>query len=215
MPNQDAFAAKRGPQGLVATVSDGLGSRSKSDLGARKACEAAVRVVSDWARGGGFDPHRLPLLIESEWRSQLGDLDPGDCAATCLFVHWPTSGRVTTGSIGDGLVVLQTEDGTLHTHAPREADAFANMTASLGPGPGAWEIRQTAAECCIRRVLLATDGVSDDLDPGALARFLEWLQSEASSLLPWRRRRRLAAHLQNWPTPSHSDDKTVVLLWTR
>ena len=60
-----------------------------------------------------------------------------------------------------------------------------------------------------RTVVLATDGLSDDVIPEKARDFCLWLlslgQTEQRRTLP----RRLRRELVNWPTPLHCDDKTM------
>ena len=62
-------------------------------------------------------------------------------------------------------------------------------------------------------VLLATDGIADDLDSFRLGEFIHFVRSTYCPLAPAVRWRRLAYDLRNWPTPYHSDDKTLAFLW--
>lgn len=215
LPNQDAFAVRRNRLGVIAAVSDGLGSRPLSHLGASRACRAVLRAVQQWARDGSTSAQTLPDLIEAEWMALLSGLDPSDCAATCLFAYWPRSGPVTTGSLGDGLIAVQDRNGSVLELSTRDPASFSNFTTGLGVHGSSWEVRTTTPSTSPRRILLATDGVADDLDPLALGGFMEWLQADSLSTSAWRRQRRLRSHLQDWPTPRHSDDKSLVLLWAR
>jgi hypothetical protein len=60
-------------------------------------------------------------------------------------------------------------------------------------------------------VLLASDGVSDDLLPEKRAGFVDWLLKEVVS--EPKPGLSLTRALRDWPVPRHLDDKTVVLLW--
>ena len=60
-------------------------------------------------------------------------------------------------------------------------------------------------------LLLATDGVSDDLVPERVGDLIAWLTGElAQTAHPGRS---LARELRAWPVPKHLDDKTLVVLW--
>ena len=63
-----------------------------------------------------------------------------------------------------------------------------------------------------RIVVLATDGVADDLDPERLGAFTDWLTTDVARLAPMARWRRLHQELRDWPVPRHVDDKTVAVL---
>jgi hypothetical protein len=64
-PNQDAMALTGCRDGWIAAVADGLGSRTRSDLGARRACQVSRRILR--AAPSSFDlPATLPL-IHQQW----------------------------------------------------------------------------------------------------------------------------------------------------
>ena len=99
------------------------------------------------------------------------------------------------------------------TFGGRGTDSFGNETLALGaphriddwwiaidpPGRG-------------RTVVLATDGIADDLDPERLDTFVDWLVAEIDGLAPAARWRRICAELRDWPVPRHVDDKTIAVL---
>jgi hypothetical protein len=62
-------------------------------------------------------------------------------------------------------------------------------------------------------VVLATDGVSDDLDTSRIGDFIRMLVTEFAPLAPPQRWRELCRELTEWPTPHHLDDKTLAVLW--
>jgi hypothetical protein len=55
-PNQDAMALTGCRGGWIAAVADGLGSRTRSDLGARRACQVSRRILR--AASSSFDLQR-------------------------------------------------------------------------------------------------------------------------------------------------------------
>ena len=64
-PNQDAMALTGCRDGWIAAVADGLGSRSHSDLGARRACQVSRRILR--AAPSTFDlPATLPLIHQPD-----------------------------------------------------------------------------------------------------------------------------------------------------
>ena len=65
-------------------------------------------------------------------------------------------------------------------------------------------------------MVLATDGVADDLAPERLDEFTDWLANDIGRLSPPTARwRRLCRELRAWPVPHHLDDKTVAVLVER
>ncbi len=55
---------------------------------------------------------------------------------------------------------------------------------------------------------------ADDLLPERRAALLEWLDTEVGSRPPNLRWRDVRALLRDWPTPGHTDDKTLAVVRT-
>ena len=54
-----------------------------------------------------------------------------------------------------------------------------------------------------------------DLDGMAAHRFVQWLMDDFAGLAPGQRWRAVQRELKHWPTPHHTDDKTLVVLVQR
>ena len=81
-PNQDAMVLAGCRGGWIAAAADGLGSRARSDLGARSACQVTRRILR--ATSSSFDlPATLPL-IHQQWLKAIGPTTPRDAATTLL-----------------------------------------------------------------------------------------------------------------------------------
>lgn len=159
------------------------------------------------------DPKHLVRLVEILWRLALPPRSPADCASTCIFALREPDGHLLLAGLGDGLALVREGDGDVTNFGGRSPDCFGNETLALGaphriddwwietrpPGPG-------------RLVILATDGVADDLDPKRLDVLVNWLSTEVGRLAPATRWRRLCAAPRDWPVPGHVDDKAVAVL---
>ena len=212
MPNQDAWASFHHTWGDGIVVSDGLGSKSFADFGSRAACLAAARAVYSFRGAPDMDRSVLSDRIKRKWISLLSPLTPRDCAATCMFAFRLNDGVVHMGMLGDGLLAAVRADGTVASLSDDKSDGFSNMTAALSPDVTAedWRWLSMPEEDC-QSIVLCTDGVSDDLSDatGFVKEFCEAHRS-LSSVSASRRTREA---LENWPTPKHSDDKTVACLF--
>ena len=212
--NQDAWVRAAGAFGHLIGACDGVGSRPASDAGARAACRALRRAAGLWpGTASSVDPVYLVRLVEILWRLELAPRAPPECASTCTFAFREPGGRLLLAGLGDGLAIVRGIDGSMATFGRRDPDAFGNETLALGaphriddwwiasepPNPG-------------RVVVLATDGVADDLDPERLGAFVDWLSADVGRLAPSARWRRLCRELRDWPVPHHVDDKTIVVL---
>ena len=106
-------------------------------------------------------------------------------------------------------VVRRADASTEWIVGPREV-GFGSCTEALGGG-GTWQtltLQWRAGDI----VVLATDGVADDLLEDRVGDFAHWLVDGFATLSPHRRWTALARELRSWPTPRHIDDKTVAVL---
>jgi serine/threonine protein phosphatase PrpC len=211
-PNQDAWCARIGPTGALAVVADGMGSRALARQGARAAVAACTSAWRHWTaspRGTGED---LVRLIEVLWRMRLGHTPMTDAATTCVVCALRADGGGVFVQLGDGLAGIRDAHGSFRSLTP-ERTTFGSVTRSLGTPHGLrdWTIESLDPVEPGSALLIATDGVADDLLPESRAGFVEWLICDvAAKPSP---QRALGRVLRDWPVPKHLDDKTLVLLW--
>jgi len=197
----------------LAVVCDGLGSRAHSAIGSRAACRAVANAVRHWAAEPDAPPELLLRLVHGLWNLSVHRTGRDESATTCLLAVATKDERLLIAQLGDGLVMLQTPSGTTTLEPP--AERFGNATTGLGIASDLREWRfhleprfpETAS------ILLATDGVADDLVPEKRSEFLNFLVTEYGSRPAAARTRAIAKALRDWPTPRHRDDKTVAVLW--
>jgi len=210
-PNQDAWAAFHQVWGDGIVVSDGLGSKPFSDFGSHAACLAVARAFHAFRGKANVERGHLSDRIKSKWLSLLVPLVPGDCAATCLFAFRMSDGMFLMGMLGDGLVAAVRMDGTVTLLSDDKSEGFSNITAALSTDVTEkdWRWLSIPEEDC-QSILLCTDGVADDLSDvnGFVKEFCE-AHRVLSSVSAARRTREV---LESWPTPKHSDDKTIACL---
>jgi len=152
-------------------------------------------------------------LLETRWRLAIAPLSPADCATTCLLAGWTSDSGLTTAALGDGIILLREAGQTTRILSTRPDGYALNETLALGCDHrlSDWSISQLEP-VAPWAVVLATDGVADDLDPARLEQFMDWLVNEIAPLPPHQRRIRLREALRKWPTPGHSDDKSIAVL---
>lgn len=202
--NQDRWRGWSGRAGSVVVLSDGMGSRTHGARSAEAACDAVVATISE-ASAQGLAVQALPAAIEREWARQLDGVPRSAVGATCLFSWAPHDGPVVAGQIGDG-IVLWRADGGVRRLVPAKT-SWLNETSSLGGGE--WHIAEVWESR--RPILLASDGVADDIDPGAEEELWELTTGLVSDEGPTRATERLRRELEGWPSPSSKDDRTLVL----
>ncbi|RKG56898.1 protein phosphatase 2C domain-containing protein [Corallococcus sp. AB011P] len=210
--NEDSWLGARGAFGTLVVVSDGMGSRREARRGAQMACRAVLKAVRAWHKAGAHGLDELLVRIEPLWCSLIAPSIARDCAATCLFALAHVHGQVHVAAIGDGLALLRTQRGMEWVVGPR-ASGFANETDALGHS-ASWASR-SFPRAGGDVVVLATDGVADDLLPERMNGFVQWLMDDFAGMAPSNRWRALQRELKDWPTPHHTDDKTLVVLAQR
>ena len=213
-PNQDAWGAWHGRAGSVLVVCDGLGSRPHADVGARAACHVAPRAVRAWAAAPKAPDRTRLALVHSLWRLAVSPYDEAECATTCLLAYAEPEGSLFLAQLGDGLVAARLPSGELRRIPPVDY-GFGNVTSGLGI-PGAlrdWQTTRIAVAPPGTHVVLATDGVADDLDPERVDAFVQYVYDTYAPMRARARSPRCAGELRRWPVPYHQDDKTVALLW--
>jgi serine/threonine protein phosphatase PrpC len=153
----------------------------------------------------------LIRLLEAAWRLRLGRVPAEDAATTCLLYAEDGHGRAAQAQLGDGLIARRSADGSVATHASRSAGF--GLTHALGtPHPlSDWSYALLEPLVAGEALLLATDGVSEDLEPDRLGDLATWVVDDLGPLQ--RPGRALARELRSWPVPHHQDDKTLLVMW--
>ena len=171
-PNQDSSLIKILSIGLVVVVCDGMGSRSKADVGSKLACRAVVKVLSQL----DFDAEDKLVIkdIYQYWINSLGVIHPNHAVTTCLFAWVSHSGRIRTFQLGDGLIVSSVEERK--NKCLSEKKTFGNITTGLGISNkfSDWKINQYAFNSG-DYIALMTDGISDDIVPGKELEFVQFV----------------------------------------
>lgn len=215
LPNQDAFRVANYKWGDIAVVSDGVGSCPTSERGSAATCRAVIASIRSMRRNS-MDVPMLLDAIPLKWLERLRPFKPEESSATCLFVFRPAEGQMVIGMLGDGLIAVLKRDGSYRELCDNKEDCFSNQTVALSASTTAdrWCTMVIDQEEC-EAVLLCTDGVADDLRSERREDFVRWLFREGESLSASAFGREIRKMLKNWPTPKHSDDKTIACLFRR
>jgi serine/threonine protein phosphatase PrpC len=165
------------------------------------------------AASSSFDlPATLPL-IHQQWLEAIEPTTPRDAATTLLFCLVKAEGNVHAAQLGDGLLLVRCA-GQFRRITP-DRTAYGNQTWALGSthAQDKWSTTQGQLTESGDGVVLMTDGVADDLEPAQLADFFDALYQDLSTRNRRRGRRWLQSELNDWATPLHSDDKTLVAIF--
>jgi serine/threonine protein phosphatase PrpC len=212
LPNQDSWRQFAGKFGLGVVVCDGIGSLPNADVGSREACAAVAQAVAVWHAHPDATRDHLIRLIHLYWAMKVEAVGQQNCATTCLFAVTQPEQGMLVGQLGDGGVLIEAADGGVSTLAPLTDKSRGTTGLGVATKMSEWTIRRLAADEC-RLVVLATDGVFDDLDFDHLPNFIGFLRKNVLSRRPRERWQGLYQKLKHWPTALHSDDKTIGVLW--
>lgn len=213
LPNQDSFLIKKFRSCTVMAVSDGVGSKPKSDIGSKAVCRAVCESVRDYFHRYANAPVKdLIRLIHARWNLEIAPSLPDECNATVLFAGF-SNNCLILGRLGDGMLctkvsgkqVFMTDDKT---------DSFSNITECIGGHLhfDRWDVRKFD-DCIPDYIVMSTDGISDDIIPEKLPSFVESFVHEFVPMSPLLRTNTILKMFQNWPVKGHSDDKTIACLY--
>ncbi len=209
--NQDAWSSFHQIWGDGIVISDGVGSKPLSNFGSEAACRAVQYAALALGEQTEINLDFLFNRIRDNWLSLIGPLEPRDCSATCLFAFRLGDGAIHLGMLGDGLAAAVKSDGSVVSLSEDKSLGFSNITVALSPNVSAkdWRHLSLLEEDCLA-ILLCTDGVADDLDN--VDGFVKGVIEAHCTLGAVSANQHIREMLENWPTPKHSDDKTIACL---
>lgn len=210
--NQDAVKVRSHGYGCVAAVADGVGSQRYSEYGSRAAVRAVHEVFCAYVRG---DVRRgwITQTIASWYAEMVKPAFRSEAATTCLFAAHIYAEGLFLGQAGDGICC-----GFLNGvpfSLGKERDTFSNLVVPLSVGGGKtidWRTRFIPQKK-LREIelMLATDGVSEDLLPGKESAFVRYLLTQVAAREVEEQRKKLRQVLEQWETPLAQDDRTISL----
>jgi serine/threonine protein phosphatase PrpC len=220
-PNQDSWLAFHNSWGDGIVVSDGLGSKKLSEFGSTIACLSVKWSAHALSKSGaaqrqlsGKDKSHFLESIHNNWLELIKPMPPRDASATCLFAFSLNDGHVWIGMLGDGCVAAIKSTGEVSVLADDKSGSFSNMTCALSEvvKEDYWQLASIPENEC-SAVLLCTDGVSDDLED--ITGFAKGFFDAHYTLPRITAAQSAREMLVNWPTPKHSDDKTIACLFKK
>jgi len=207
LPNQDAVGHYINKNHWAIIVCDGMGSRSHADVGAH----AAVRSIKNVLRRSAFNVSAKSVISDfyQHWLNVLKQLGvrPNDAVTTVLIAWGNHQGDFRTFQLGDGVISTASRVIT-----PISNDEFSNVTTGLGLSKkfSDWEISEGALSNEDNGILLASDGISEDVIDHCA--FTQALIAYSHNKSPRRIKKHLKNMLTHWPTPNHTDDKSLTMV---
>lgn len=214
LPNQDSYLCYKSKDVSLIVVSDGLGSKPFSHIGAKTACKAVLNAAKNFKNNKDTTSIKdFFEYIQSFWKSHLGERKPEECSATCLFAL-ATKNKIFIARLGDGMICSigkSNEKDILLSD--NKAGSFSNETFSLSNSNliNLWEYKSLPISD-YKSILISTDGISSDLQTGSEIKFSKDLIESLQNKLYFTKKRVLSKLMKNWPVPKHSDDKTIAIM---
>ncbi len=217
LPNQDAWLSRKYKWGEIIAVSDGVGSRGRSNVGSKAICKSVVQASKILFKSKNIKIENIQIeeflrLIHSLWLVNIYPYSPQECSATCLFTI-RNGDKLLLGQLGDGLIVATSTNSNAEILNDVKEDSFSNVTYSVGSNFHFEQWKYSILDANeYNSVLLCTDGISDDLISGSEYDFAKGLYEAYGNCKPRKRYYEILHWLKNWPTPKHTDDKTIACL---
>ena len=216
-PNQDCWSSfhRSFCDGIV--VSDGLGSKAHSHIGSAAACAAVERATfSAWLDDEESIDEGFLEKVGNYWLEGIAPFESKNASATCLFAI-SYRGLLWLGMLGDGAAAAVKSNGDVILLEDDKSTSFSNLTDSLSGAASTdnWRLACVPEDECFAAVL-CTDGISDDIvGQDNMRNFMKSFAQTASSMsLIWAAKE-AKEMLEEWPTPKHTDDKTIACLLRR
>lgn len=213
LPNQDYIQVFENDTIFIGSVSDGLGSSLRSNDGARMACECVIDILKN--ENSEVDLNTLSDKITRQWQ-HLVEQNNGlirDYRTTNSFVSvFKKEKIILAGQLGDVMISLRI-DG-LFRHFETTQKEFSNETDCLGSGKNE---RYKIAKYEFGHsfdFLIATDGISDEIDPLKLEAFQNYLKGKFQNVSTDKRNIELQSEIENIMEDKNNDDKSLLYTWT-
>ena len=209
LPNQDSYKFYNSRKCSCAVVSDGLGSKRKSDYGSKQVCKIAIKLLKKISQNK-LDMKGFLELLTTKWLEKTKKYDSKNCDATCLFAL-VTKEYCFLGQLGDGMLSCVV-DGKLFVVKGKDDD-FLNETTSIYKSTlKDWVIKKIDFDGHkITNIFMTTDGISNDLIDGQTQPFINEISANLKKNCVFGNNKHIKNVLLSMPNINNSDDKTIVL----
>lgn len=218
--NQDAYRIGVDAEKQLAyiIVADGLGSCKFSDQGSAKITDIIEKWILDKLPGYAFLSDNVANImvkkIVAEWNASydLNEIYDYDTTVDLAVFY---RGSILVGGIGDGMALLSYDKLVCKDHID-EKNLFSNVTNSMCSMDVMelldFEIIPADSYTDQAVVILATDGIADDLIPEKKLTLPEYFQEVLGESGIKNLQDELEEWISDWATENHSDDKTLCYL---
>lgn len=235
-PNQDAWSYIQNDCCTVLAVADGHGSSKhyRSEIGAKLAVQTALDLLNDFAHADtGSHPRQIkqaadyiPGQLVQEWRLAIDEADGGQIEnskerysvyGTTLIATLITADYALYLQIGDGDLLVLTEDGQLQQPLQKNVVLCANETFSLCEEKAIYHFELSlqffAHNPTPALIFLATDGYANSFsDPGDFRQAVQDFRQSCATHGADQIQNYLADWLDETSEQGSGDDVTVAIL---
>lgn len=213
IPNQDYILVFEDDTIFIGSVSDGLGSSIHSKEGARLACECVIDIMKK--KVSEIDFNTLSDKITKQWQ-HLVEQNNGlikDYRTTNSFITvFKKEKIILAGQLGDVMISIRIDGLFRHFEATQKE--FSNETDCLGTGKNE---RYKIAKYEFGHsfdFLIATDGISDEIEPLKLEAFQNYLKDKFQNISLENRNSELQSEIEIIMRDKNNDDKSLLYTWT-
>lgn len=192
-------------------VCDGLGSQAHSDYGAQTLCKLFSPCFKEWRKVKPRIPTDFLRLLQCRWLMLVRKFGADKCGCTCQLAIINSKGIGWLAQLGDGMTLIR-HNGKVESFS-EEKTSYGNETSAMGDYENItlWRMHNIDISSPGDRILIMTDGISEDILPDATDRFVSTFDSFFKRSVS-DAKKELTDELINWPTPHHLDDKTIVAI---
>lgn len=226
-PCQD-YVAARNIRGIgCVALADGAGSRANSEVGAHEAVKATLRILSrdfdELYALTSTDYSAVASRVISECRraldrkAQAFNAEVDTFACTLMFVAHK-DGRYLAGHLGDGIIAMETEEGTIEVLSRPDNGEYVNTTVFITEPDAASRFRIYAGVHSTPSFAVMSDGTAESLylrstgrTAPALQKLLQWTRELSKS----KAEGMLSANLEQVFGKKTTDDCSIGLLTYR
>ena len=190
-------------------VSDGLGSKKNSDIGAKRLCESIKENILKTNFDMDFKLDLFLSEIHKIWVNKIKNenIEIKECYATALFLVLYKNKLLISGRLGDGFIVF-CEGKNIHILNDKKEDKFINETNCMTEKNfiDYWDIKIVNTRE-FKGAILCTDGIEirDDDYKSFTKDFLNSYRCKKIKYI----RKDIKSWFLNWPG---NDDKTLVYM---
>lgn len=215
LPNQDCFLIDNNLDYTLVVVSDGVGSKKFPKYGSKTLCNTVKEVIRIFMKENRLKTkEELYICIDSVIKSWIKNLSPfkkEESSCTCLFVV-VTKTNIITFQLGDGLIAIKENDKIIQSNLKN--DEFLNVTKSISNCSFSdWNVNVIKKDNKTYKILLCTDGVSEDLKENSLDYFIDLVSNKITNKKDKQKNNiELKNILISWPNIFGLDDKTIAMV---